>query len=68
MLIAKLAFVSVILAFAAYNKLVLTPRMTTSPNEAKQGLRASIRYELVLAVCVLLLTGVLSTTSPNLEH
>ncbi len=66
--LAKLFVVAAILALAGYNKFVLTPKLETSPQSAKQTLRASIRFEIGLAAIVLLLTAFLSTMSPGAEH
>lgn len=67
-LLAKLGVVGAILALAAFNRIVLTPRMVTSAQAAKRHLNASIGFEAALACLVLLLTGALSATSPGLSH
>jgi putative copper export protein len=56
-LVMKIAFVSVLLAVAAYNKFRLTPQL---PRETG-ALRRSIRAELAVIACVLLATAVLTT-------
>lgn len=58
-LIAKLILVGVIFCVAAINKLILVPRIIEQGGVA--GLRASIRYEIILASLILVLTSYLST-------
>lgn len=58
-LLAKLFLVGVILCLAAINKLILVPRIIEQNGAAK--LRVSIRYEMLLASLILILTSYLST-------
>jgi len=67
LLLAKTGLFAVILGFAAYNKFVLTPGLRTSPANGQQKLPVSIRFEIILAVIVLIVTGFLTSTSPGHE-
>lgn len=59
-LLMKLAGVSGLLALAGTNKLLLVPRLTVRASGAQ--LRASIRTEIIVAVCVLAATTWLTTS------
>lgn len=58
-LLVKLALVLLILGVAAVNKLMLVPVLISSGSAAK--LQNSIRYELAIAVAILVVTSYLST-------
>ncbi|PCI77732.1 MAG: hypothetical protein COB20_07395 [SAR86 cluster bacterium] len=65
-LLTKLALVLVILGVAAMNKLMLVPVLISSGSTAK--LQSSIRYELAIAVAILVVTSYLSTIVGPVEH
>jgi copper resistance protein D len=57
----KLTLVTGLLACAAYNKLVLTPRMMSGESSAVRSLRISIAAEMALAGLILIVTAALTT-------
>lgn len=65
---AKLAFVLAILALAAFNRFRVTPSITRDVHSGAQRLCASIRFEIGLALSILVLTGFITITSPGLNH
>lgn len=65
-MLTKLALVLVILCVAATNKLILVPRLVSSGSAAK--LQTSLRYEIVIAVLILLVTSYLSTIVGPAAH
>lgn len=58
-LLAKLLVVLIILGVAALNKLIIVPVLVSSGSASK--LQSSIRYELAIAVTILVVTSYLST-------
>jgi copper resistance protein D len=68
LLMLKLAAFAVMLAFAAFNRFVLTPRLALSSNQARQdALRALSRntwIEIVLGLSIFAIVGVLGTLHP----
>lgn len=58
-LLVKLVLVLVILAIAAINKLIIVPALQSSGSTAR--LQSSIRFELAIAVAILVVTSYLST-------
>jgi putative copper resistance protein D len=68
LLMLKLAAFAVMLAFAAFNRFVLTPRLALSSDQARQdALRAlsrSTRIEIVLGLSIFAIVGVLGTLHP----
>jgi putative copper resistance protein D len=65
-LLLKLTLVLVILGVAAMNKLMLVPVLISSGSIVK--LQRSIRYELAIAVVILVATSYLSTIVGPAEH
>jgi putative copper resistance protein D len=65
-LLLKLTLVLVILGVAAMNKLMLVPVLISSGSIVK--LQRSIRYELAIAVVILVATSYLSTIVGPVEH
>lgn len=59
----KLAVVAAVLALASYNKFVLTARVLANDAGALLKLRRAIDAELVLVVCVLIATAIMTTYS-----
>jgi copper resistance protein D len=59
----KLTLVACLLAFAAFNKLRLTPRLTAGERAAARALRRSIAAEMAMAGAVFLATAALTTLS-----
>jgi putative copper resistance protein D len=68
LLMLKLAAFAVMLAFAAFNRFVLTPRLALSSDQARQdALRALSRntwIEIVLGLSIFAIVGVLGTMHP----
>ncbi|HLE96490.1 MAG TPA: copper resistance protein CopC [Candidatus Thermoplasmatota archaeon] len=62
-LFVKLGLVGVMLAFGGWNGFVLGRRATTHAGEDR-AFRAAVSTELALGLCVLLVTGVLTNSSP----
>lgn len=58
---AKLGLVACLLSFAAFNKLCLTPRLLANEAAAVRSLRRSIRAEMTLAACILIVTAWFTT-------
>ncbi len=69
-LIAKIILFAILLALAAYNKLVLTPRITSGLKDAATHLRQIIRVEFLLLVLVFGAAVSLTLTEPPraLDH
>jgi copper resistance protein D len=65
---AKLALVAALLACAAYNKRVLTPRLAGGERSAVRSLRVSIAVEMALAGLILIVTAALTTLGGPPEH
>jgi putative copper export protein len=61
--LGKMALVSILLAFAAFNHWRLTPRLVAQDERAARSLRRSIGAELTLAVIVLVVTATLTTVT-----
>ena len=59
--VGKLGLVACLLSLAAVNKLRLTPRLRTNDALARQSLKRSIRFEIVLGGLILLVTAALTT-------
>jgi putative copper resistance protein D len=57
----KIAFVSVLLAVAAFNKLHLTPRLVANEPLAVSTLRRSLVFEMIIAAAILLISATLTT-------
>jgi putative copper resistance protein D len=68
LLILKLAAFAVMLAFAAFNRFVLTPRLALSSDQAGQdtlrALSRNTRIEIVLGLSIFAIVGVLGTLHP----
>ena len=68
LLMLKLAAFAVMLAFAAFNRFVLTPRLALSSDQPRQdALRALLRntwIEIVLGLSIFAIVGVLGTLHP----
>jgi putative copper resistance protein D len=68
LLMLKLAAFAVMLAFAAFNRFVLTPRLALSSDQARQdALRALLRntwIEIALGLSIVAIVGVLGTLHP----
>jgi putative copper resistance protein D len=60
----KLLLVAALLGLAAWNRRRLTPALERGDTTARRSLCWSIRAELVLVVLILVLTAVLTTTTP----
>lgn len=67
LLLAKLGLVAVVVALAARNRLRLLPRIGRIPGAAEQwvSLRRTLRWEALVLVAVLAVTGFLTNTSPG---
>ena len=63
-LIAKVALFGMLLALAAYNKLVLTPRITSGGQDAATHLRQIIRVEFLLLILIFGVAVSLTLTEP----
>lgn len=63
-LIAKLVLVALLLALAGWNRVVLTPAITTSTPDAPDRLHRSIMAEIVLSVAILALASAFRLTPP----
>ncbi len=62
----KLGLVILLLAFAAFNKLRLTPRLLAADESAVRALRRSIKAEMLIAGLILLVTATFTTiTGPG---
>ncbi len=61
--LGKIACVSILLAFAAFNHWRLTPRLVAQDERAARSLRRSIAAELALAALVLVVTATLTTVT-----
>ena len=59
-LLLKLGFVNAILLLAAWHKLKLTPKLLTHSNAAID-MRRSIQIEMLIGLCIFLITAVLTT-------
>jgi len=64
LLLAKIALVASMLAFAAVNRWMLTPRLDTADPTAAIALRRNAIAEIVLGVLVVALVGLLGITAP----
>jgi copper transport protein len=64
LVLAKVAGLGLLLGFAAWNRLRLTPLLATAPDAAVRGLVLSIRLELAAGIGVLALAAVLAATPP----
>lgn len=62
----KVALVAGVLAFAAINKIWLTPMLASSPEKGARYLRGSLNLELVLAVSVIIATAWAISTAPGM--
>ena len=64
----KLAAFTVTLAFAAFNRFVLTPRLALSSDQARQdalcGLSRNTWIEIALGLSIFAMVGVLGTLHP----
>jgi putative copper resistance protein D len=66
LVLTKLLLVSCLLALAAFNHLRLTPRLYAHDEGVLQALKRSIRAELAVAGCVLVVTAAMTTlTGPS---
>jgi copper transport protein len=65
-LLAKLAAMALLLALGAINWLIVTPRLRAAPADAPRSLGRTVRGELILAVVVLGLVGVMTSSAPSL--
>jgi putative copper export protein len=63
LVVTKLSLVAALLAAAGFNRLKLTPRLARGEADAVAMLRHSIRLEMVLAVCILLVTALFTSAS-----
>ncbi|MGO3146429.1 MAG: copper resistance protein CopC [Leucobacter sp.] len=68
-LLIKLGVVAVVVALAAYNRTRLVPHLMLHHAASRQwvSLKRIMVFELVVLSCVLVITGFLSNTTPNLE-
>lgn len=66
--IAKIVAVGAVLAVAAFNKFKVTPQFTTRPDAAAPTLRVAVKLEAAFALLVLIVTALLVTTSPGMNH
>jgi copper transport protein len=66
-LIAKMAIFGVLVGLGALNFLVLTPRFRKDAPKATRQMRISIRFELLLGICLLAAVGILTGASPSYE-
>ena len=68
LLMSKLAVFAVMLVFAALNRLVLTPRLASSSDEARRGafyaLRRNTLIEMALGLSIFAVVGVLGMQHP----
>jgi putative copper resistance protein D len=64
LLTAKIVLVAVMLALAALNRFVLTPRLVTDPQVATMWLRRSVALEVALSITVLALVAQIGTMMP----
>jgi putative copper export protein len=63
----KISLVAALLAAAGFNRLQVTPRLMRNDAAAVRQLRHSIRIEMVLAACILLVTALFtSATGPDM--
>jgi copper transport protein len=63
----KISLVALLLAAAGFNRLRVTPRLLRNDASAVRLLRHSIRIEMVLAACILLVTALFtSATGPDM--
>lgn len=60
----KLLLFGAMLGFAGFNRWRLTPRLETASRSAKGGLRASVTFETLLAMGVILAVALLGTLPP----
>jgi putative copper resistance protein D len=60
----KLAAFAAMLAFAAFNRLLLTPRLASPSKDALRGLSRNTWMEIVLGFSIFALVGVLGTLHP----
>lgn len=69
LLLIKLGIVAIVVALAARNRLQLLPRIARMPGSESQwaALRRMLRWEAVLLVAVIAVTGFLTNTSPVAE-
>ncbi|HKW80393.1 MAG TPA: copper homeostasis membrane protein CopD, partial [Casimicrobiaceae bacterium] len=64
LVLVKVALLLVMLAFAAVNRMVLTPRLAGHDPEAARALRRNALVEIALGLLVVVVVGVLGTTVP----
>jgi copper transport protein len=67
-LCVKIGLFGLLLALAAYNKLILTPRILSGSGQAREHLRQVIRVEYVLILLVLAAAVTLTLTEPPRTH
>ena len=65
LILLKAALLASLLALAATNRFVLTPRLARGAADATAQLRRSVAIEVALVVAVLVATAVLAQTSPH---
>lgn len=65
----KLGLAALLLCFAAFNKLRLTPRLLANDERAAKSLRRSIGFEMLLAGLILIVTAIFTTVTgpPTLQ-
>ena len=62
LMLLKFIFVSLLLAMAAINKLLITPNLLSTNNKSEMGiLRKSIKFEMVLVCLILFITACFTT-------
>lgn len=61
-LLAKLMFVALLLSLGAINKRILVPFIETNPVEGVKRFKSSVQIEMALAICLLFLSSLLTTS------
>jgi putative copper resistance protein D len=64
LLMLKLAAFAAMLAFAAFNRLSLTPRLASPSKDAFRGLSRNVWIEVILGFSIFVMVGVLGTLHP----
>jgi copper transport protein len=65
-LLLKLALFGLLIGLGAINLLILSPRLKDRLDRSASGLKLSVRLELLLGACILLLSGLLTGAFPAL--
>ncbi len=64
----KVLLAAGVLGLAAINKMWLTPLLTSSPEKGARYLQRSLKFEIGLALSVLIATAWAITTAPGMQH